>query len=191
MTKMKRLRIISNVNLSIYSIYIVDNFLEEEYYKQVFKKVKEITKKDSMGNITNVKANMTTFKELMNHKVFQRFFTDSITMLHFIYTLRCDHPNEDFEFRLCDGWAMKHCKGDQTTMHTHGPTYWSAAYYPKIPGETYMHFPDFQHSELLKTNSLYLFHGLTRHGVDPQQYQEPRYSMSFNVEKIKIRNSYK
>ena len=33
--------------MSIYSIYIVDNFLEEEYYKQVYKKVKEITKKES------------------------------------------------------------------------------------------------------------------------------------------------
>tara|TARA_Y100001937_G_C6952676_1_gene255356 strand:- start:52 stop:633 length:582 start_codon:yes stop_codon:yes gene_type:complete len=184
--KMRRLRVVNNVKLSMYGIYIVDNFLEEKYHKKVLKKVKELTKKDIMGSSTNVQANMTDYRELFKHQIFQSFFNDSITMLHYIYTLRSMHPNEAFEFNLLDGWAMKHCKGDRTMMHTHGPNCWSAAYYPRIPSETYMHFPDFEHSELLKENSLYLFHGLTRHGVDPQAYKEPRYSMSFNVEQLKI-----
>ena len=185
--KMRRLRIINNVPLSVYGIYIIDNFLGEEYRKEVLKKVKELTKKDIMRGSTNVQANMTDYEELMKHKLFQKFFTDSITILHYIYTCRSVHPNENWEFDLMDGWAMKHLKGDRTIMHTHGPQYWSFAYYPKIPQETFMHFPDFQHSELLKENSLYLFHGLTRHGVDPQTYEEPRYSMSFNVEQLKLR----
>ena len=183
---MRRLRVISKVKLSIYGIYIVDNFLDDKYHKEVLKKVKELTKKDVKGRSTNVQAVMTDYQALLKHELFQSFFTDSITMLHYIYTLRSMHPNEDFEFNLYDGWAMKHSKGDHTMMHTHGPEYWSAAYYPKIPGETYMHFPDFEHSELLKENSLYLFHGLTRHGVAPQTYEEPRYSMSFNVMQKKI-----
>ena len=41
--KMRRLRIINNVPLSVYGIYIIDNFLEEEYRKEVLKKVKELT----------------------------------------------------------------------------------------------------------------------------------------------------
>ncbi len=183
---MRRLRIISKVKLSIYGIYIIDNFLDDNYHKEVLKKVKDLTKKDAKARSTNVQANMTDYEELFKHKIFQPFFSDSITMVHYIYTLRSMHPNEPFEFRLMDGWAMKHCKGDHTMMHTHGPGCWSAAYYPRIPHETYMHFPDFEHSELLKENSLYLFHGLTRHGVDPQTYEEPRYSMSFNVEQLKL-----
>ncbi len=184
--KMQRLRIIQNVPGSLYALYIVDNFLEEKYHKEILKKVKDITKEDVMNNTTNVQATMTDYQELFNHNIFQKFFTDSITMLHYIYTLRAPYPNEDFEFNLTDGWAMKHLKGDRTIMHIHTPDCWSAAYYPKIPQETYMHFPDFEHSELLKENSLYLFHGLSRHGVDPQTYEEPRYSMSFNVHQRKI-----
>ena len=56
---MRRLRIISKVKLSIYGIYIVDNFLDDKYHKEVLKKVKELTKKDVKGRSTNVQAVMT------------------------------------------------------------------------------------------------------------------------------------
>ena len=57
--KMQRLRIIQNVPGSLYALYIVDNFLEEKYHKEILKKVKDITKEDVMNNTTNVQRNFS------------------------------------------------------------------------------------------------------------------------------------
>lgn len=185
---MKRVRLIQNNPFSHFAVYIVDNIFDEEYRYQMLNTVKEITEKDKMNKSTNVKASMSTWFELFEYELFQRFFTEAIEHAQTFYSLRACIPNESFDYTLIDAWAMKHSKGDYTLMHTHGPSTWSGAYYLQIPEQTYMTFPDFNHVEPLQENSLYLFHSLIKHEVGVQQYEDPRYSIAFNIKQDFIKN---
>ena len=88
---MRQLRLIQHSITSHYAVYIIDNFLESNYHKQILDKVTELTHKDSMNQETNVKANMTKFTELLNHKLFEKMFMMSVELLQMFFTLRSPH----------------------------------------------------------------------------------------------------
>ena len=177
---MRKLRLIQYNSTSHYAVYIVDNFLKEEYRKKVLEKLKELTKVDVMRKSTNVHATMTHYTELLKHDVFKDMFLQTIELLQMFFTLRASAPNAPYEYVIDEAWGMKHEKGDKTITHIHGD-FFSCAYYPKVPGETIIGFPDFDRNEKILENSLYIFHGLTKHGVAKQLYDEPRYSIAFNI----------
>ena len=111
---MRHLRLIQNNITSHYAVYIVDNFLESDYHKQILEKVMELTQKDSMAQQTNVKANMTKFTELLNHKLFEKMFMMSVELLQMFFTLRSPSPTNPYEYIIDEAWAMKHMKGNNT-----------------------------------------------------------------------------
>ena len=177
---MRKLRLIQHNSTSHYAVYIIDNFLNEDYRKKILEKVKQLTQVDVMKGSTNVHATMTDYTELLKHDLFRDMFLQTIELLQMIFTLRASAPNSPYEYIIDEAWAMKHMKGDRTLTHIHG-NFFSCAYYPEVPGDTIMGFPDFDRNEKIIQNSLYMFHGLTKHGVAKQLYEKPRYSIAFNI----------
>jgi hypothetical protein len=183
--KMIKTRVLQNRYSDLNSVFIFNNFLDLEYLKKVRAKTFEITKKDSMNKSTNVKASMTDWKEVLNHKVYQELTTRIIQILDITIQLRspaCDN----FEYMIDDFWAMRHYKGDNSNLHIHLPSLFSGVFYVDVPGETILKFNNFDYSEVIKTNSLYLFASTIQHEVFRQEYEEPRLSVAFNISLKKI-----
>ncbi len=178
---LRKLRLLQHSYTSHYSIYIIENFLEDELLEKVLKKCEELTESDTMNKSTNVKATMTDYQELLKHDLFKKVFQSVIEYLHMFFLLRATGLSDKMKFTVHDAWAMRHKKDDYTKMHTHHINGWAGALFLKVPGPSHMTFPDFDAIESIQSNSLYLFPGLTKHSVLPQQYEEHRISIGFNI----------
>lgn len=168
--------------LSLYSVFIFENILDQKYLKQLTKKVDEITNTDVEGPVTNVKAYMTDWKECLNHKEFNEISRLIIQFLNTVLRLRSPHNTVGFVYTIKEMWAMRHKKEDYTALHDHMcDTDWSGAFYCRVPGETVIEFPEFTKREHLKENTLYLFPSMLKHEVFKQTYDEHRLSIAFNL----------
>lgn len=167
---------------NIYAVFILTNFLEKDYFNQIKEKTEELTMVDSQNYNTNVKANMTSYKELLQHKDYGLFMKKSLQYLNIIYKLRSPHPDQRIRYDFMDLWGMRHKKGNSTLLHTHAQTGWSGAFYFKLPDTTYMNFPDFDTFQQLQENTLYLFPGLIKHSVPKHTHDIDRVSLAFNID---------
>ena len=182
---MIKTRIIQNRYSDLNSVFVYENFLDHKYLKKLQQKPFEITKKDIMKKSTNVKATMTNWKDVLQHKEYQELTTKIVQILDITIQLRspsCDN----FEYHIDDFWAMRHNRGDHSNLHIHLPSIFSGVFYVDVPGDTLLKFNNFDHSELIKTNTLYLFASSIQHEVFRQQYDEPRLSLAFNISMKKL-----
>lgn len=177
---MKDIRIIQYVATTDYAVFILDNFLDDNYRNKIINIIKNETQSDSMGHKTNVKANMTSYNKLLSYNELRPFFDSVIEYLNIIIQVRSINPPK-LNYKIDDAWGIKHLKGEFTTEHSHLPSNWSAVYYPQVPGKSTIFFSDFKTEETIKENSLYLFPGSVRHKVLKQDYDEPRYSLAMNI----------
>jgi len=178
-----KLKLLQHNENQIDSVYIYTDFLSKEEVFLVRDIVDKITKKDqSLSYQTNVKANMTSYKELLQHKDYGLFMRKSLQYLNIIYKLRSPHPDQRIRYDFMDLWGMRHKKGNSTLLHTHAQTGWSGAFYFKLPDTTYMNFPDFDTFQQLQENTLYLFPGLIKHSVPKHTHDIDRISLAFNID---------
>lgn len=173
---------------SIYSVYKFTNFLKEDYLQPLTEKTSKLTKMDYMNKGTNVKANMTGYKELLLHSEYKDFFELVSQQFLMIIALKTPHVFDKITLKYIDAWGMTHNKGDRTDLHWHFSTgsSWSGAFCLKTPSENeeqdWIHFADFNVRDKMEANSLYLFHSLVKHEVSTHQSEEPRIALGFNVE---------
>tara|TARA_E500000318_G_scaffold53340_1_gene49670 strand:- start:617 stop:1174 length:558 start_codon:yes stop_codon:yes gene_type:complete len=178
-----RLSLIQSSETNINSIYIIRNFIEDDMYLEYLNnKVCDYTKKDEMHSLSNVKANMTNYKKLLNDNDFEKLHIKILNILAFIFRLRTPHPEESFKFIMNDSWGMRHKQYEKTINHIHTFSDWSGAFYFTIPNTTIMNFPDFQEKLILENNMLVLFQSYTKHSVDSHESDKDRISMAFNIE---------
>jgi hypothetical protein len=170
--------------MSMYSVFIFENFLEKKYLDKITKKVENLTngREKALTNQTNVKAVMTDWCECLKHSIFENLNAQIIQFLNIVYRLRSQHHTMDINYIFKEMWAMRHKKGDHTLLHDHAiGNDWSGAFYLKVPGETIIDFPEFTKREQIKENSLYLFPSMIKHEVFKQKYDEHRLSLAFNI----------
>lgn len=177
-----KLRLIQTNCSAINSIYIIENFLEDlNYFNELTHKVSSMTQEDKMNRSTNVKANMTDWKALLKDDFFTPLHKKILDLFLLIYSLRSPHPDMRISVSLFDSWCMRHKKGDLTDEHTH-LSYFSGAFYLKVPCDTSLWIADYQESVNLKENMLMFFPGHTKHSVPlPHSSEEDRLSMAFNI----------
>lgn len=177
------LRPIQTSETAINSIYILENFLDDENYLNfLFEKIKNYTTKDEMNRETNVKASMTSWAKLLEDSDFNFLHNKILETLLNIFMLRTPHPNQKYKLGYYDSWGMSHKKGDFTLNHTHTNAVFSGAFYFRVPCFTEMVFDDFQESVELKNNMLLLFPALCKHKVGKHTSKEERISMAFNID---------
>lgn len=169
-----------NEHSSLNAIYKFENFLENDYLQKIVKKTEKLTEKDSLNRKTIVKANVTNFNELLKHNEYKEFIEKVIQQLELIIRLRANNK-ESWEYLITDFWGMRHKKGDVSLRHNHLASHWSGSFYLKVPGETFIFFPEFNYKDLIKENVLYLFSSLTDHYTSIQEYAGNRISVAFNI----------
>lgn len=177
---MKNLRIIQSSPLSSHCVYMLDNMFEESYVQEMLEHVKLLTEKDTINKTSNVKANMTDYRELLRHDIYKKLFFSAIEYLD-LFTKMRNTLTTGYIYEVEDAWAMKHTKGDYTVLHNHNLWGWSGAFYLQISEETRMYFGDFLKEEFLKENTLYLFPSSVMHQVHEHRGDESRYSIAFNI----------
>jgi len=174
-----------NDSFSLNAVYRFSNFLNSDYLNVILNKTEELTVEDVMNKRTNVKANMTSYTELLNHEEYRVFCNNLLQVIDFIMRLR-NSESASLQYTISGLWGMRHKKGDYSQMHSHFPHSFSGAFYLKVPGTTKINFPEFNVSELLEENCLYIFTGSTNHGVDYQEYEGNRISIAFNIDIEKV-----
>jgi|TARA_R100000030_G_scaffold59099_1_gene44367 hypothetical protein len=185
---MIHLRVFQYNPTSIYSVYKFTNFLKEDYLQLLTEKTLSLTEKDHMNRATNVKANMTDYRELLSHPEYKDFFELAAQQFLMIVALKTPHVCDKITVRYEEAWGMKHNKGDFTDLHWHYATgnTWSGVFCLKTPAENqeqdWIHFADFNVRDRIEANSLYLFHSFVKHEVSAHHSEEPRISISFNME---------
>ena len=179
---MKKLNILQHTHKSIYSVYNISNFLDDNYLQLLLNKTIFLTEKDSMNRTSNVQANMTKYEELLQHEEYKHLFNNVLEYLTMILRLRGLLPNQKFRHTIRDSWGMQHFKGDYTLNHCHGDSSWSIAFYLRVPTEdTFIYFDEFNQSMLIKSNDLYIFPGLFNHSVNKHNSDISRISLSANI----------
>ena len=173
-------RIIQHTNIGHYAVYIFSNILEDDYLKKILNRTLELTEKDSMNHQTNVKANMTEFTKLVDDPAYDIF---KKTIFSFLKTCIClrtvgNVPNYYFH----EFWAMKHEKGQRTIAHDHLGSDWAGVFcIDSDDNAAQIVFPDMEYSDIIKSNSLYLFPGMMPHYTTAYQSEKPRITLAFNL----------
>ena len=173
-------RIIQHTNIGHYAVYIFSNILEDDYLKKILNRTLELTEKDSMNHQTNVKANMTEFTKLVDDPAYDIF---KKTIFSFLKTCIClrtvgNVPNYYFH----EFWAMKHEKGQRTIAHDHLGSDWAGVFYiDSDDNAAQIVFPDMEYSDIIRSNSLYLFPGMMPHYTTAYQSEKPRITLAFNL----------
>jgi len=167
---------------SVYTVYIIRDYLPKEEMLKLDNLIRELTEEDSMNRQTNVKANMTSYSALQDKSKFGFFFQKVAHSVDAIIKLRGKHGKDFFNYNFVDSWGMRHRKNDYTVMHAHLPCLWSGAYYTYVPKpEPFMEFIEFNREVKLETNMLVLFPAFVLHKVSRNESEEDRISMAFNI----------
>lgn len=184
---MKDIYIIQHNYTSTNSVFCFSNVFSKNYLDQLLEKTIELTKKDVMNKSTNVIANMTHYKELLNHKIYTEFFSTTIELVNFCYRLRTPHANQKLIFDIIDAWGLQHFKDDYTKVHTHEPCKFSTAFCLRNPdSNTEMFFDDFGRGVRMIENQLIIFPSSIKHSVNSHNHPTiSRVSLATNIE-IKV-----
>ena len=179
-------RIVQNNNQGHYAIYIFENILEDDYLKEILNKTLELTEKDSMNYITNVKANMTTYTKMLEDPLYIKFQQIVLSFLHTCLCLRIDHVQIPV-YNFVDFWGMKFEKGQNTIRHTHfGDSAWSGIFCINSDDQAgKVVFPDMDFQDMMKSNSLYLFPSIMPHYTLAHLSDKPRVGLSFNLQVLR------
>lgn len=178
---MKQISLIQFNHISHYAVYMFSDFLDKDYFEILKNKVIELTNEDKMNRETNVKANMTFYRELLEQEVFGKFFELTAAHLNYCLKLRSPHWGNTINYSFTDAWGMQHKKGDFTKTHDHSNHDWAGAFYFRIPEQTEFYFEDFGRKVDLQENMLYLFPAMCKHSVDKQRCETTRVGMAFNI----------
>tara|TARA_R100000005_G_C4987113_1_gene195177 strand:+ start:1418 stop:1969 length:552 start_codon:yes stop_codon:yes gene_type:complete len=178
------IKILQHNEFSLFAVYVLEDFLSEQENLLVTQEVQKcIQEDDSLTYKTNVQAEMSSWQSALKRENLNFFFKKVADMAMIIYKMRDPNPNRSQELNFLDAWAMKHNKNDYTRRHIHGSTMFSGSYNCLVPSsEQYMFFPDFEDNVQMKSNQLIFFHGLTKHSVNKNAVEHPRYSLAFNME---------
>lgn len=178
-----KLELIQTNSSAINSIYIIHDFLDDlNYFSKLTDRVSSMTQKDSLNRSSNVKANMSDWKALLKDDFFRPFHKKVLDLFYLIYSLRTPHFNMPISLNIFDSWCMRHKKGDFTKEHTH-LSFFSGAFYLKVPCQTSMWLQDYQELVDLRENMLMFFPGQTKHSVPVPHYsEEDRLSIAFNID---------
>jgi len=178
------LKILQHSEVSLFAVYILEDFLSEQEHLLVTEEVKKCIQEDnSLAHKTNVRAEMTSWESVLGRENLKFFFKKVADIVMIIYKMRDPSPNHEQNLTFFNSWAMKHNKNDYTKNHIHGSRMFSGSYNCLVPNsEQYMHFPDFMGNVQLKSNQLIFFHGLAKHSVNKNTSDKPRYSLAFNME---------
>jgi hypothetical protein len=174
-------RVIQYSNQGHYGVYIFENLFNEDYLNVMLNRTLEVTEGDPMKRRTNVKADMTWYQALMDDEVFEPFVKTTTSLLQTCLLLRTPHWQRGVEINFVDFWGMKFKKGDQSILHTHVGQMFSGVFYIRSEDETQICFPDLNHAEVTKSNTLYLFPGMCPHYSTESQSEIPRVALSFNI----------
>lgn len=179
---MKQIQLLQYDYKSHFSVFSIDNLLPEDYLQKITDKTIELTTNDTMDRSTNVKANMTSYIEILKHSEYQQMFDSIMEYLNIFIKLRTPHWNRDIDYYIKEAWGMQHTKGDYTQNHVHPNTNWSIAFYLRVPtNDTYMYFDDFNDTLPLATNRLFIFPGLAKHRVTAHTSDITRISIAANI----------
>jgi len=180
-----KLELIQHSHEAINSCYIFKEFLDDKNYLNLVKnKIKELATNDEMNHMTNVKANMTNYKKLIEQEEFNSLHEKILETISNCIRLRTVHYNAPLKFLIKDSWAMIHKQNDRTDIHEHNGRTWAVVFYAKVPHETIFHLPDFGGRVNLQDNMLIFFPAAAKHYVDPFLGEHERLSMACNIDQI-------
>tara|TARA_R100001015_G_C4562431_1_gene122037 strand:- start:166 stop:756 length:591 start_codon:yes stop_codon:yes gene_type:complete len=174
-------RIIQYSNQGHYGVYIFENVFNQEYLDVMLKRTLEVTEGDPMKRRTNVQADMSLYKALINDEVYTPFVRTTSSLLQTCILLRTPHWHQGVDVNFVDFWGMQFKKGDNSVLHTHMGQMFSGVFYIRSEDETRICFPDLNASEVAKSNTLYLFPGICPHYSTKSQSEIPRVALSFNI----------
>lgn len=178
-----KLEIIQNGTSSLYSVYIVRDYLSEDKLSILNNIIFSLTETDSMHRKTNVKANMTNYNQLKEIPECQDLFLQTIYTIDSIVKLRSCHTAETYKYFVTDAWGMRHASKDYSQIHFHYPSDWSCAFYISVPNPSpKMEFLEFASFLPLETNMLVMFPGMVKHSVTANESEKDRISLAFNID---------
>lgn len=167
---------------SLYSIYIVRDYLPHTELQKLDQILRDKTKIDVMNKSTNVKANMTSYTALQEIDECSNLMNKTIYTIDSIVKLRSCHGKDSFIYRVTDAWGMRHNKNDYSINHAHYPSHWAAAFYTSVPDpKPFMKFIEFNENLELEKNMLVVFPAMINHEVSINKSDNERISMAFNI----------
>jgi len=186
-----KIEILQHSHNSINSVYIFRDFLDDlDYLKKITEKVALYTEKDEMNHQTNVKANMTGYKKLIEDDDFNFVHKKIMETIAIVFKLRVPSGNQKIKLTMIDSWGMRHKQGENTATHVHTVS-WATAFYLYVPHETNMFFEEYYSWIPLTTNSLVFFQGFTKHAVNEHIGDQDRLSMASNITHENVPLEYK
>lgn len=168
---------------SLYSVYIVRDYLNNDELYKLDQVLRDKTKVDVMNKSTNVKANMTSYTALQEVPECLDLMNKTIYTIDSIVKLRGCVGKDSFIYRVTDAWGMRHNKDDYSINHAHYPSHWAAAFYTSVPEpKPYMKFTEFDKDLQLDENTLIVFPAMINHEVTANKSNDERISMAFNID---------
>ena len=168
---------------SLYSAYIIRDYLSQEELYKLDKVLRDKTKIDEMNKSTNVKGNMTSYSALQDVQECADLISKAIFTIDSIVKLRSSHGRDSFIYRVTDDWGMRHNTNDYSINHAHYPSHWSAAFYTTVPDpKPIMKLIEFNDKVELDNNMLVIFPAMVNHEVSINKSDKERISMAFNID---------
>ena len=153
---------------SLYSVYIVRDYLNNDELYKLDQVLRDKTKVDVMNKSTNVKANMTSYTALQEVPECLDLMNKTIYTIDSIVKLRGCVGKDSFIYRV---------------NHAHYPSHWAAAFYTSVPEpKPYMKFTEFDKDLQLDENTLIVFPAMINHEVTANKSNDERISMAFNID---------
>jgi len=178
-----RLEVIQFSTRSLYSVFIVRDYLHSIDLKNIDSVIRNHTNQDVMERRTNVKGTMTNYSALKEVPECLELFKKTAFTIDSIVKLRSVHSLDNYKYHVTDAWGMRHSKNDYSINHAHYPSHWAAAFYTTVPEpQPFMHFIEFNAEVKLESNMLVVFPAMLNHSVSPNQSEKERISMAFNID---------
>lgn len=160
-----------------------DNLLKLSGFKKLNERLKKDTLKvgDTQNHSTNVKASMTPWQMVNNHKSYQELLRIVISKLTFYKNVKL--INKDYVDFSCDSmWGAVYEKGHFTQSHNH-PSVFSFTYYVKAEKRCApLIFTKPGHKKFQpKTGDLYIWKSDYFHEVPPQKINTQRIVIAGNL----------
>lgn len=177
------LEVIQFSTKSLYSIFIVRDYLHHIDLNNIDNVIRNHTTKDTMERRTNVKGTMTNYSALKEVPECVELFRKSAFTIDSIVKLRSVHSLDNYKYHVTDAWGMRHSKNDYSINHAHYPSHWAVAFYTTVPKpQPFMGFIEFDAEVKLEPNMLVVFPAMLNHRVSPNVSNEDRISMAFNID---------
>jgi len=153
---------------TIIESYIEDTFVIEDLKKKIDEKIGALSYK------TNVRAEMTDWKDFLKEESFKR-------IMHQNAGLWQSQFKNITSYYLKDAWGNKLKQNDFVVEHSHEPSVLSGIIYltNKGPG-TY--FPEIDSLIKEEIGKVVLFQSYLKHSVSEFTFDEFRYTISFNLD---------